>query len=227
MLNKFDIWVPKFPEFAAVFRRAGSPFPNQIANFDGNFKGLCRPGGLGNSGCRLDQSEMYTGEKGQHGVKYIVTQFPNGLTSLASLFKGKTYDGEILNHSGWLQILSKEAAAGKVRILFGNAGFAVSEFVQSMYRTFSGYILRDQRTFNNYMSRIRIYIENYFAGLSNIFSFLSFKNGLKLGGRNVARQYEVSNFLLNVRNTFRGNQFTAALGQPCQISLEEFLGMAD
>ena len=62
-LNKFDIWVPKFPEFAAVFRRAGSTFPNQIANFDGNFKGLCRPGGLGNSGCRLDQSEMYTGER--------------------------------------------------------------------------------------------------------------------------------------------------------------------
>ena len=82
-LNKFDIWVPKFPEFAAVFRRAGSPFPNQIANFDGNFKGLCRLGGLGNSGCRLDQSEMYTGEKSQHGVKYIFAQVPNGMTSLA------------------------------------------------------------------------------------------------------------------------------------------------
>ena len=64
----------------------------------------------------------------------------------------------MMNHSGWLQVLAKEAAAGKVWILFGDAGFAVSEYVQSMYRTFSGYILRDQRTFNNYMSRIRIYI---------------------------------------------------------------------
>ena len=27
-LNMFDIWAPKFPEFAAVFRWAGSPFPN-------------------------------------------------------------------------------------------------------------------------------------------------------------------------------------------------------
>ena len=222
-LNMFDIWAPKFPEFAAVFRWAGSPFPNQIAIFDGKFKGLCRPGCLGNSGCRLDQSEMYTGEKSQHGIKYIVAQFPNGMTSLAGPFKGKTHDSEMLNHSCWLQILAKEAAAGRVWILFGDAGFAASEYVQSMYLTFSCYILRNQRTFNNNMSRIRIYIENYFAGVSNVFSFLSFKNGLKLRGRNVARQYEVPNFLMNVRNTFRSNQFTAALGQACQISLEEFL----
>ncbi len=38
-LNRFEIWISKFPEFAAVFRRAGLPYPNQIMNFDGNFKG--------------------------------------------------------------------------------------------------------------------------------------------------------------------------------------------
>jgi hypothetical protein len=111
--------------------------------------------------------------------------------------------------------------------MFGDAGFAISQFVQSMYREFSGFILRESRTFNNYMSRIRIYIENFFAGVSNIFSYLSFKNALKLGGRNVGKQYEVANFLMNVRTTFRGNQFTAALGHPCHISLEAFLAMAD
>ena len=49
MFRSFDIWVHKFPEFAAVFRRAGSPVTNQIANFDRNFKGLCRQGGQGNT----------------------------------------------------------------------------------------------------------------------------------------------------------------------------------
>ena len=57
MFRSFDIWVHKFPEFAAVFRRAGSPVTNQIANFDRNFKGLCRPGGQGNSEFRLDKSK--------------------------------------------------------------------------------------------------------------------------------------------------------------------------
>jgi hypothetical protein len=149
------------------------------------------------------------------------------MTCLSGPFKGKTHDGEMLNQSGWTQILAQEAAAGRLFVMFGDAGFAVSPFVQSMYREFSGFILRESRTFNNYMSRIRIYIEYYFAGVSNIFSFLSFKNALKLGGRNLGKQCEVENFLMNVRTTFRGYQFTAALGHPCPISLEEFLKMAD
>ena len=142
MFRSFDIWVHKFPEFAAVFRRAGSPVTNQIANFDRNFKGLCRPGGQGNSEFRLDQSNMYTGEKSQYGVKYLVAQFPNGMTCHAGHLKGKTHDGEMLKHSCWLQILAKEAAAGRVWLSLGNAGFIVIEYVQVMYRTFSGYILR-------------------------------------------------------------------------------------
>ena len=94
-------------------QRAGAPYPNLICIFDGNFKGICRPGGLGNSGCRLDQSEMYTGEKAQHGIKYLVAQFPNGMTSLAGPFKGKAHDGAMLTESGWTQILAEELTVGR------------------------------------------------------------------------------------------------------------------
>jgi hypothetical protein len=59
--NHFEIWVFKFSEFSAVFWRAGSPYPNQIMNFDCNFKGCCHPGGFANVLCRLDQSEIFTG----------------------------------------------------------------------------------------------------------------------------------------------------------------------
>ena len=109
------------------FWQAGSSFPNQnhyqITNFDGSFKGLCPPGCLGNSGCRLDQSEMDTGEKSQHGVKCIVAQISNRMKCLAGPFMGKTHDCKMLDHSCWLKILAKEAAAGRVWVLFGNAGF--------------------------------------------------------------------------------------------------------
>jgi hypothetical protein len=149
------------------------------------------------------------------------------MTALAGPYKGKTHDGAMLAECGWTQILHDLRMRGQHYIMFGDAGFCVSDYVQSMFKEYSGCILSECRRYNNYMSRIRIYIENYFAGVSNVFSYLNFKNSLRLGGRNLGRQYEVANFLSNVRTTFRGNQFTEALGHPCPISVEEFLNMAD
>ena len=60
-----------------------------------------------------------------------------------------------------------------------------------------------------------------------IFSYFSLKNALKLCGRNVGKQYEVANFFMKMRTTFRSKQFTAALGHPCHMSLEKFIAMAD
>ncbi len=89
----------------------------------------------------------------------------------------------------------------------------------------------EARDYNNLMSRIRIYIENSFAGIANEFWFamvseFSYSNGLRLGGRRFHRGYEVANFLMNVCSTFYGNQFTEALRFRVLISLEEFLRMA-
>jgi hypothetical protein len=54
------------------------------------------------------------------------------------------------------------------------------------------------------MSRIRIAVENGVAGEHNCFNFLSFKSGLKLGARNVARMYMCATFyvrdFLNTRS---------------------------
>ena len=99
-----------------------------------------------------------------------------------------------------------------------------------MVKGYGGYMLNEARDFNNLMSRIRIYIENSFAGMANEFSYFSYSNGLRLGGRRFHRGYEVANFLMNVRSTFYGiygNQFTAALRFRVLTSLEEFLRMAE
>ena len=62
-------------------------------------------------------------KKSQHGVKCIVAQISNRMKCLAGPFMGKTHDCKMLDHSCWLKILAKEAAAGRVWVLFGNAGF--------------------------------------------------------------------------------------------------------
>ena len=226
-LNEFTTWEQYFPAFAAAMQHAGAPYDNLISIFDGNCTACCRPGGLGNQNSRFDQSEVYTGEKAQHQFKYLVSQFPNGISVLSGPYKGKVHDGRMLSESGWTQVLMHiEHTTGRRFLMFGDAGFAVSRYIQAMYKEYGGYITADARNFNNLMSRIKIYIENSFAEKANIFSFMSFKNGLRLGGRRVHRAYEVANFLQNIRTTFYGNQFCHALNYPLRISVEEFLALA-
>ena len=136
----------------------GAPYDNLVNIFDGHFVALCRPGGLGNIRSRLDQSELYTGEKAQHGMKYLVAQFPNGMTALSGPFKGKVHDGRMLRESGWTEHLHNMATAqdGIHYLMFGDAGFCVSDHVQAMIKSYSGYIQDDARNLNNLMSRIRI-----------------------------------------------------------------------
>ena len=230
-LNQFSIWMSKFPEFAYRMKMFGAPYENLIGIFDGHFIPVCRPGGLGNTISRLDQRELYTGEKAQHGIKYLVAQFPNGMTAVSGPYLGKVNDQNTLVHSKWISLLRHiHLQTGRHYILFGDSGFTLSEYIQVMIRSTGGYYRVDDRRYNNLMSRIRIHIENTFGELSKVFSHFRFRNGLKLGGRNIGRQYEVANFFMNLRTIFYGNQFTAALSQnpACRmsISVEEFLSMA-
>ena len=74
-----------------------------------------------------------------------------------------------------------------------------------------GYVTLAGRTFNALMARIRILIENAFAGQHQIFNFFSCKHKLVPGGRNIDRMYIVASFMMNVYTTYYGSQFTAAM----------------
>jgi hypothetical protein len=50
---------------------------------DGHWCSTCRPGGLGNLNSRMDQSELYSGKEGCHGMKVLACLFPNGMTVLS------------------------------------------------------------------------------------------------------------------------------------------------
>lgn len=173
-------WAPFFPAFADEMKRYGSPFDDLIGLTDGNFMACCRPGGLGNHHSKLDQSQLYTGEKARHGVKHLGAFFPNGMMALAGPFLGSVHDGRMLRDSGWIDMLRLAYIQdGRRRFkLFGDSAFPVSNFIQAMVK---GNLNQDARRFNALMSRIRIHIENAFAGLSNTFTFLSFQFTHALG----------------------------------------------
>ena len=165
--------------------------------------------------------ELYTGEKCQHGMKYLVALFPNGMTALSQQYKGKTNYGRMLNESGWISILQNIAAQpeGKHYVMYWDAWFAISTHIQAPIwpERLSGYIHADSIWYNHLMSQILILIENFFGERANIFSFLIYKNGLKVVGWWVNQIYEVTNFLMNVWTTFHGNLFIHCLGYPNNV----------
>jgi hypothetical protein len=84
--------------------------------------------------------------------------------------------------------------------------------------------LQESSLFNALMSRIRIHIDqNVFGNTENLFVFLSYHKGLKLGSRNLEKIYSVTTTFMNIHSTFYGNQFTHALG----MSVEELLKLAE
>jgi hypothetical protein len=96
-LIEFETWMPFCDEFADVFRQYGAPYFDLIGSslLDGNFAAICRPGGLGYQNYWEDQGKMYSGEKGQHYMKFMAAYFPNGMMATCSPFKGKVHDGKM------------------------------------------------------------------------------------------------------------------------------------
>ena len=108
--------------------------------------------------------------------------------------------------------------------LFGDAAFGLSNYIQSMLKGEAA-IRPEGRAFNALMSRIRVNIENAFGFQSNLFAFLAFHRGIKLGGRNVLKIYKVACILMNTRCTFYGNQFTHQLGHALHMEIEDLLAL--
>ena len=120
ILIEFETWLPFCEEFANVFRQYGAPYFDLIGLIDGNFAATCRSGGLGNRHSRENQGEMYSGEKGQHGMKFMAAYFPNGMMPTVGPFKVKVHDGRMFRESGWNEMLATMFRRYK---LFGDSAF--------------------------------------------------------------------------------------------------------
>jgi hypothetical protein len=226
-LVSLQTWRPFFGEFADLFSEYGSPYETNVAMIDGTFTATCRPGGLRNvrEENQVDQRMYYNGDKGTHGYQTMAALFPNGMIAMSDPFYGKTHDSRLMQETGWIRLI--RAAAREDRRLytvFGDAAFGSSDIVQCMVKAVYH---PDDRSFNALMSRIRVHIENAFAGQSNQFAFLSFFRSNVMGGRHSPRQFMVAAIFMNIRATLYGNQFTHELNYVMRLSLKELLQFAE
>lgn len=122
--NWFEIWKGHFPSLAQAFRDFGAPYDSLASIFDGHNLVCCRPGGLGNLNSRLDQGQFFSGEKANHSIKFMVAQFPNGMTTLSGPYKGSSHDSKWLRESLWTEILDEIfRLTGRRFSIFGDTGF--------------------------------------------------------------------------------------------------------
>jgi hypothetical protein len=155
-------------------------------------------------------------------LKFLAVIFPNCMICLHGPEYGRSHGGRLLRGSGWFHLLRQfERQTGLRFCVFGDTAFPTTTWSHNMLK---GMLTRAKRTFNSIMSRIRVAVENGFAGQHNAFYFLSFKSGLKLDARNVARMYMCATFFMNVRSTYYGNQFSVATGCPT-MTIDEFLAL--
>mmetsp|Transcript_16624 Transcript_16624/g.45246 ORF Transcript_16624/g.45246 Transcript_16624/m.45246 type:complete len:289 (+) Transcript_16624:424-1290(+) len=219
-----DLWQDHFTVFANAMSALGSPYDNLIGIIDGNFLEIRRPGGKGNHfrNNLHQQEDFYSGKEKRHGLKFLAMALPNGMLCIHGPAQGRRHDARLLADSKWIDMMwNYERVYGSRMCFFGDAAFPRNAYSQVMRK---GRMSSEERSFNSLMSRIRIHVENAFAGRNNVFNFLSFPHHVKLGGRNSMRIYHVANFLLNCRATFYGNRFSHESGID-PPSLEEFLSM--
>ncbi len=90
------------------------------------------------------------------------------MTAVSDPYYGKTHDSNLMRTRGWINVLRAAAADdGLPYSGFGDAAFGLTDVVQCMVK---GVYHPDDRSFNAIMSRIRVAIENAFAGQSNQFA---------------------------------------------------------
>jgi len=203
------IWTDCFMRFIELFSAWDVPVRNVIGVIDGNFIQICRPGGLGNVHARYPQEHYYSGKEKKHGIKFLAMALANGMLGVSGAYRGSMHDSKMMEKAGWENKLRDvQISTGVQMVMFGDAGFATSPHLITMYR---GFIPLPGLTFNAFMSRVRILVENQFASLKQTFRTLGDVQHMKLGNGHIDREYIVAVFLFNCFSIFNGNQVTKAL----------------
>ena len=175
---------------------------------------------------------MYSRYKHNHTFKYQVIIISDSIIShLCGLFEGKLDDWRMWNLSNLEQTLhiimnAPDSLGGTERILFIYRDLAYI----SAYSIMGGYkahvnhpLTEQQKAMNAIISEVYVSVEHGFGKVMQNWSYIGFRNGLKIGLSSVDVYYIVSVLLVNIHTCLRGSQ-TSAQFEINPSSLEEYFG---
>ncbi len=115
-------------------------------------------------------------------------------------------------------------------MVFGDSAFALSRHVQRMLRGMARRTARGKK-YNRTMGRVRVTIENAFAGVLNSWGMVGHKRINRLGSMPLAKHMSVAILLYNLQGIWYGNQMVVSMGAMGEslrerLSVRQFLAMA-
>ncbi|RPB10754.1 hypothetical protein P167DRAFT_490514 [Morchella conica CCBAS932] len=181
--------------------------PDGVWGFvDGTLRTICKP--------EENQKVFYTGYKKAHALKWQGIMTPDGLIS--SLFvpvEGKLGDWVVWKMSGIediLRMVYQRLSPAERYYIYGDPAYSLSYSVMCAYKASAARPLTlGQKLHNAAMSSYRIAVEHGFGKVVNLWGFVAYKNGMRIGKSPVGAYYNVAVLLTNIHTCFRGSQVTS------------------
>jgi hypothetical protein len=176
---------------------------------DGTQRPICRPG--------EHQEVFYSGYKKAHTLKFQAIVTPDGMIShLAGPFEGKLGDWSAWQQSGVVEQIRQVndgLPAGEGLLVYGDPAYTASYGVMGPFlRRLNRPLTEGEREFNKFMGEMRRSVECGFGKVVNNFSYISYRNGLKIGLTAVGACYMVAVLLTNAHTCFNGSQVSDDFG---------------
>lgn len=216
--DKNRLTLARLRQYCDGVKAAGGP--DCIWGFvDGTMRVICRP--------TQDQREYYTGYKKAHAIKYQGIMTTDGIiSSLIGPYEGKLGDWAVWHDSGVeliLRQLYKHLPIDEQLYIYGDPAYTLSFAIMGAYKaTVARGLTEEEKAQNAQMSSFRIAVEHGFGKVVNLWAFIAFRNGLKIGLSPVGSYYSLSVLLTNIHTCLRGSQVTSQfnISPP---SVEEYL----
>jgi hypothetical protein len=225
-LSNPAIFQHRFPLYSKlIFDKCNAA--NMIWGFiDGTLRKACRP-------IRF-QRAAYSGHKRTHGIKFQSVVTPDGL--IACLFgpiPGARHDSFMLAESGLLtqlsQMMPRNQPGVDVYSLYGDPAYPQSQYIVGGHRNPAPNSIEGQ--WNTAMSKVRICVEWGFKEITQVWTFLDFRQKMKIFKFPVAKYYIIGAFLVNIRNCFYSNQtasyFNCSEENGRKLSIDEYLNLVN
>ena len=168
---------------------------------DGTLRKTCRPS--------LFQRLAYSGHKRCHGIKFQSVTMPDGLIALMfGPIPGSRHDSFMLGESNLIQQLREVVPLDHRGIpayqLYGDPAYPQSGVLFGGFRNpRAGSI---EANWNTEMSRVRESVEWMFKEITTQWSFLDFKQSMRIFKSPIAKFYVIGAFLTNLRCCCYGSQ---------------------
>ena len=177
------VWEDHMLGFATLMQAKGSPYDGLVGLLDGHFLDISRPGGAGCRGNNVFDWQVFNGKERSHGLKWQGIVLANGMAVLQGPWFGVEHDASCYTMSGVEEDMSAMSARLHLPVplcLYADSAYAETmHLVRAVHHATASQASRD---LNKHMRKIRVLVENLFAYLDQVCTYLDARKSLRLGG---------------------------------------------